>query len=102
AARNLTDFALFVCSRTGRRSGTGLPTHCSCRVLSEATLNVSRPRIPELCEEVPGSGEGQDVVPHAVVLSIPFDEEALLAAFRMAGQRAVGETEAFDRPVLVD
>ena len=77
------------------------PAHGRRRLPTEPLLRPPHPRVAEPCQEMSRPGEGQDVVPHAVVFPVPLDQETLLPAPRMVRQRAVGEAEPLHRPVLV-
>src|SRR6478672_10658016 len=67
--------------------------HRLLRLAREATLQVTRDRIGEAHERVPGPRQRVEVVPDAVVRCVPFDREALLADLAMSGERAVREAD---------
>src|SRR6266850_4482293 len=46
--------------------------------------------------------ESKDVIPHGVVLFVPFNGEAFFAALNVVTQGAICKSKSFDRPVFVD
>src|SRR5262249_17263103 len=61
-----------------------------------------KPRIAQPCQQVLRPRESQDVVPDAALIRVPLHQEALLPCPGVSRQRAVGEAERTDRPLLID
>lgn len=58
---------------------------------------VARKQIGDAGKEVARLRDGEEVIVHRVIGAVPFDQEALLAALGVIGQRAIGEAVAIDR-----
>src|SRR5262245_14446612 len=72
------------------------------RVLPESFLKSAHQRVTEPNENMIGPRESQNVVPHAIRLAVPLNQEAFFAAFHMARQRAISKPELGPQPWFVD
>src|SRR5450432_2332399 len=89
-------------SGAGCKCRAGNLEHDGSRLPAKSLLSTANHRIAEPGKEKVRSGKSQDVVPHAVITPVPFDQKPFLAGSCMVWQRAVGEAESLHHwPVFV-